>query len=102
MTDFASMNDILLDSLGEDVVLHVFGTDVPARGEFRAAYSGNNINGLPIDIQTPRLLMDSAAASAAGVTEGNTVTVRGGLYTIAEIDSDETGMTRLVLAKYAS
>ena len=96
-TAFALMSQRLAADAGDAATLHTLAGDKPASVIFFAPWTGTPLSGVPVDTLVPEVQIDTPQWQASGAVEGNTLTVRGVLYTITEVSADDGGMTRLLL-----
>jgi len=107
--DTATLNAAVLSVHGESggVVLHVSDgasppviTDVPLGACFRGPWSGISLEGAPVELQDTQLLFVSADFDATDAKTGDTVTVRGEVYTLLDPQPDDGGMTLVTVKVY--
>lgn len=96
---FARMSQRLAASAGEPATLHTAGGDIAASVIFFAPWVGTPLSGVPVETLVPEAQIDTAQWQASAAAEGDTLSVRGALYSIVNASTDDGDMTRLTLRR---
>lgn len=98
--DRTAFNDAVIAQFGEPVTVTVGAVQTSINAAFLAPYKGDTVGNVAIERLDPELRLTDTVWTALGAAQGDTVSVRGITYTIAEIRPIYGGMVTLVLRAY--
>ena len=91
------LNTAVLATFGREVVVTTLGGSTVLTGVYTAPLTGADAVGLPFQRPDPGLWVKTAAIAATGAKAGDSVTVDGTDYFIANMAADDAGMTEVSL-----
>lgn len=99
LTAFAAAGAAQVRLMGDPATLATTAGDKSVNVVFFAPWTGTALSGVPAESLTPEAHIDGAQWRASGAAEHDRLTVRGTVYDITEVSTDDGDMVRLLLRK---